>query len=307
MKKTYSDADLKSELEIVRNLLDKKNLENLETKEELESVVKELAVQITKKEEKVLKLAEVNKDLAHQIEIKEKKTAELEVVIQELEFFSYSVSHDLRSPLRAINGFSRIILEEYGHDFEEELKFYFDEILSNSEKMGELIDSILEFSRIAKHKLSYRSIDTNSTVNSIIRELRNLEPDRDFEIKIKDLPGVSGDKNMIRQAFFNLLQNAFKYTGKKEIAVIEVGSYLEEDNTVFYVRDNGAGFDEQYSNKLFGVFQRLHSSKDFEGTGVGLATVEKIITKHNGRVWAESKVNEGACFYISIPVNVDKE
>jgi PAS domain S-box-containing protein len=246
-------------------------------------------------------LVKANKMLLVQNEEKEKKAVELEAAIKELESFSYSVSHDLRAPLRAINGFTQIMVEDYLSQLDEEAKIILNEIIRNSHKMGELIDNLLSFSRIGKKPVTLSNINIKELINEVIAELKLEEPNRVFKITIKKLENINGDTNMLRQVFINLISNAFKYTGKKKEAEIEIGSYNEDNNIVYYVKDNGAGFDMRYYDKLFGVFQRLHSSNEFEGTGVGLAIIQKIITKHGGQVWADAKVNEGARFYISLP------
>lgn len=289
------------ELEVVQKLFAKLKKAKLSTDEELATVINELANQIEEKEKNVSELAAVNLELTRQIQLKEKSMAELEYANKELESFSYSVSHDLRTPLRAINGFTKIISEDFKEEFSEESMFYFEEILYNTERMGELIDNLLEFSRIAKKTVNLEEVLPSSFLPTILKELSQLEPERDVQFDIKEMLPVKGDKYMLKQAFYNLIQNAHKYTGKKEKAIIEIGSYMENENVIYYFKDNGAGFDETYSNKLFGTFQRLHSDEEFEGTGVGLAIVHKIITKHRGKIWAKSKINDGACFYISIP------
>ena len=233
----------------------------------------------------------------------EKNIAELEALNHELESFSYSVSHDLRAPIRAIDGFARILEEEYAEQLGEEGKRLFGVIRSNTHKMGQLIDDLLAFSRLGRKPLEKYKIDMNSLVNTIIEEQKYTERDRKVNIKIGELGTVYGDNSMIKQVLYNLISNAIKFTGKKEAAQIEIGSYKENNEIVFYIKDNGVGFDMQYSHKLFGVFQRLHNEEEFEGTGVGLAIVQKVINRHGGRVWAEGKVNEGATFYFSLPID----
>ena len=277
-----------------------------ENKEDLAAALllasKELAHQNKDKERRTAELVLINQELAYQIEEKEKRTAELEAAIKELESFSYSVSHDLRAPLRAINGFTQVLVEDYGGQLDEEANAILDEIIANSKKMGLLIDNLLEFSRIGKQLTTLAEVDMQQLVASVIGELKQLEPDRNLTITVENLPKVKGDRYMLKQVFINLISNAFKYTGKKHEAIIQIGAYPEDNYQTYYVKDNGAGFDMRYYDKLFGVFQRLHSSNEFEGNGVGLAIIQKIISKHNGKVWAEGKVNEGACFYVSLPL-----
>ena len=293
-------------LELSEEALDAKNTEKNEIAIKLAKAVKELSFQIAEKEKRADELLKVNQELAYQIHEREKRTLELEEVNKELESFSYSVSHDLRAPLRAISGFSEVLAEDYIDQLDDEAKILFSEITRNAKKMGELIDNLLEFSRLSRQDVFRKSIDMNEIVRNNVTELRNLEPKRNIDLQIEELPAVEGDKNMLKQLFFNLMSNAFKYTGKKDKAFIEIGSYSREGNQVFFVKDNGAGFDPRYYNKLFGVFQRLHSSMEFEGTGVGLAIVQKIATKHGGEVWAEGKMGEGACFFVSLPLIIKK-
>lgn len=293
-------------LELSEKALDAKNEEKNEIAIKLAKAVKELSFQIEEKEKRAEELIKVNEELAYQILEKEKRTVELEEVNKELEAFSYSVSHDLRAPLRAISGFSEVLAKDYISQLDEEAKIFFSEIIRNARKMGELIDNLLEFSRLSKQDIFRDTINMNEIVESIVAELKKLEPKRNIDLSLQELPKIEGDKNMLKQLFFNIISNAFKYTGRKEIAIIEIGSYSRNREQVFYVKDNGAGFDPRYYNKLFGVFQRLHSGIEFEGTGVGLAIVQKIATKHGGEVWAEGKVGEGACFYVSLQIKIKK-
>ncbi len=275
---------------------------------------KELAFQITEKEKRAEELFVVNEGLTKaenviaelNIGLEKKiveRTAQLEAANKELESFSYSVSHDLRAPLRAINGITQILLEDYREKLDEEAGSLLTEIISNSKRMGELIDNLLEFSHVAKLAVSVVTVDMNELVASVVQEQKQQLPERKIFVVVKELDKISGDKNMLKQVFINLVSNAIKYTGKKDEANIEIGSYQKGTECIYYIKDNGAGFDMNYYDKLFGVFQRLHSSNEFEGTGVGLAIIQRIITKHGGRVWAEGKVNEGACFYISLPIS----
>lgn len=295
------DEELSSALILSEEALNEKNIEKDIIALKLAIAVKKLSVEIEKKEKNVIELAQVNKELAFQIQEKEKKAQELEAANKELESFSYSVSHDLRAPLRAIAGFSQVLTEDFGEELGEEAKIYFSEITRNVKKMGDLIDNLLDFSRLSKQNLFRVPVNVQEMVQDIIVEQKELLPKKETRIEIKELPAIKGDKNMLKQLFFNIISNAFKYTGKRENAVIEIGSYPEGANHVYYIKDNGAGFDPRYYDKLFGVFQRLHSSNEFEGTGVGLAIVQKIVSKHDGGVWADGKVGEGACFYVSLP------
>ena len=296
----YGDKTMTA-LELYEVALNTKNDEKNEIAIKLVEAVKELSLELAEKEKRAEEFIKINKELAFQIKEKEKRTLELEAANKELEAFSYSVSHDLRAPLRAISGFSEVLAQDYMEQLDGEARMLFSEITRNARKMGDLIDNLLEFSRLSRQDIFRNNIDMNNIVKNIIAELKSLEPARDINIQIGQLPVIEGDKNMLRQLFFNLISNAFKYTGKKENATIEIGNYSREGEQVFYIKDNGAGFDPRYYNKLFGVFQRLHSSMEFEGTGVGLAIVRKIATKHGGEVWADGKVGDGACFYVSLP------
>jgi len=224
----------------------------------------------------------------------------LEEVNRELESFSYSVSHDLRSPLRAIDGFTRMILDEKGAQFDAETRRKFGVVQENARKMGALIDDLLRLSRLGRAGLNRSRLDMAGLAREVLAELRTAEPDREFAAEIGDLPPAEGDRAMIRQLFYNLLANAVKFTRGKEGARIEVGSFDGAGERVYHVKDNGVGFDMKYYNKLFGVFQRLVSEREFEGTGVGLAIVHRIVQRHGGRVWAEGKTGEGAAFYFTL-------
>jgi light-regulated signal transduction histidine kinase (bacteriophytochrome) len=243
-------------------------------------------------------IAQLNAQLEQRIV---ERTVQLETANKELESFSYSVSHDLRAPLRAINGFTQVLVEDYSASLDAEGKDILDDIIRNSQRMGELIDNLLEFSRIGKQNISVATVSIKDMVDSVIADLKHAEPHRNIRVIVNKLENIKADRNMLKQVFINLISNAFKYSGKKAEALVEIGSFQANDYCTYYVKDNGAGFDMLYYDKLFGVFQRLHSNNEFEGTGVGLAIIHKIITKHGGSVWAEAKVNEGACFYFSLP------
>jgi PAS domain S-box-containing protein len=228
------------------------------------------------------------------------RTAQLEAANKELEAFSYSVSHDLRAPLRAVDGFSQAVVEDYGPLLPEEGREFLATIRGETQRMGELIDDLLTFSRLSRASLERLPIDMEALVRSIVHELVGDSPSRKIEVCIGSLPVCDGDRSLVRQVWFNLLSNAVKYTGRKDYARIEVGNRCEGGETVYFVKDNGAGFDMRYVGKLFGVFQRLHRSDEYEGTGVGLAIVQRIVHRHGGRVWAEGAINEGATFYFSM-------
>jgi signal transduction histidine kinase len=229
------------------------------------------------------------------------RTAELQSANKELEAFSYSVSHDLRTPLRAIDGFSKILLEDYPDRLDREGKRVLNVIRDNTDRMGELIDDILTLSRLGRKEMKKKDINMEKLTKDVFEELKGLTPERKLRMKINALPSAYGDDSLIREVLLNLLSNAIKFSKDQEVSVIEVGGKLQDNENVYYVKDNGVGFDMQYVDKLFGVFQRLHSQEEFKGTGVGLAIVQRIIHRHRGRVWAEGKVNKGATFYFTLP------
>jgi PAS domain S-box-containing protein len=228
------------------------------------------------------------------------RTDELQIANKELESFSYSVSHDLRAPLRSIHGYMNIFAEEYSANLDQEGKRLIDVILKNSQKMGQLIDDLLAFSQLGRKELQKGKVGMHDMVSNIWEDLKRAEGNRSIAFKLNDLPVALADHVTIRQVWTNLISNALKYSRGKEQAIIEVGAEDKSDETIYFVRDNGAGFDMKYYDKLFGVFQRLHSYHEFEGTGVGLAIVHRIVSKHGGKIWAEAKLNEGAAFYFSL-------
>jgi signal transduction histidine kinase len=252
-----------------------------------------------KAEEEILRL---NEELEQRIR---ERTTELEFANRELESFSYSVSHDLKAPIRAIQGFSRMLVGEHAAQLNTEGVRLLNVITSNTKFMAALIDDLLALSRLGRQEIRKASINLTAMARQIFEQLQSQEPERDLQFIIKDLPPSHGDPSLIKQVMVNLLTNAAKYTKPKKTAVIEVGGKDEEKENIYYVQDNGIGFDERYADKLFGVFQRLHSSEEYEGTGVGLAIVERIIERHGGRVWAAGKVDEGATFYFTLPKNGD--
>jgi light-regulated signal transduction histidine kinase (bacteriophytochrome)/CheY-like chemotaxis protein len=229
------------------------------------------------------------------------RTVELESANKELEAFSYSVSHDLRAPLRHIEGFIEILVTTKAHALDNEARRYLDTITESARQMGRLIDDLLAFSRTSRAELRKTRVPFNALVESAIQELRREFGHRKIEWKIAALPDVEGDPSLLRQVMLNLLSNALKYTRKRKIARIEVNSKTANDEIVLSVHDNGVGFDMRYVHKLFGVFQRLHRAADFEGTGIGLANVRRIIQRHGGRVWAVGKQDQGATFFIALP------
>lgn len=236
--------------------------------------------------------------VARDITERRKAEEQLQAVNKELEAFSYSVSHDLRAPLRAINGFAKILKEDYTSVLDQDAMSYLNMIQDNSKKMGSLIDDLLEFSRLGRINVATSEINMTSLVNEIIQE--QVYPDKVKFIIQKLLP-ANGAQTLVKQIWHNLISNATKYSRNKPEVKIEIGSYKKDHLVVYFIKDNGVGFDMRYYNKLFGVFQRLHSYEEFEGTGIGLAIVQRIVNHHRGTVWAESKLNEGSTFYFSLP------
>jgi len=214
---------------------------------------------------------------------------------KELEAFTYSVSHDLRAPLRSIRGFAEVLKNEYGAKLDDEGNRLLGIVMKNASRMGQLIDDLLDFSRLGRKKLSYSRIQSNTMVTDVIKDLTQDDKDQ-VSWNIKQLEDMRADANMMRLVWTNLISNALKYSRGNGVRNIEIGSYPEDGSTVYYVKDNGVGFDMKYSDKLFKVFQRLHNNTEFEGTGVGLALVHRIIAKHNGKIWAKSKPRDGATF-----------
>ena len=239
----------------------------------------------------------LNKELATNLK-------QLEFANKELESFSFSVSHDLRAPLRAIHGYTNILAEDFSENLNAEAKGHLGEIIKNAQKMSHLIDDLLTFSHLGKNEIVRNQINTERILKNIIEDFCNQYSVKKTVFKVGNLLPATGDSSMLEQVWVNLISNAYKYSGKNESPSIEIGSTQNDHEITYYVKDNGVGFDMQYYNKLFGIFQRLHGESEFEGTGVGLAIVERIVTRHGGRVWANAKVNEGATFCFTIPLNL---
>ena len=230
----------------------------------------------------------------------EERTAELEAANKELESFSYSVSHDLQAPLRAIDGYARMILRDHTDQFDEDTKQKFGTIRRSSQMMGQLINDLLAFSRLGRQEIMPSKLDMGGLLNDAWKELQMIHPERKMILDAQEMPQAFGDRTLIKQVLLNLLSNAIKFTKYRECAKIEAGGCADGKQLVYYIIDNGVGFDMTYHDKMFGVFQRLHSSDEFEGTGVGLAIVQRIIHRHGGRVWAEGRPDRGASFYFSL-------
>ncbi|MBU4234310.1 MAG: DUF3365 domain-containing protein [Desulfobacterales bacterium] len=261
-------------------------------------LVLELGIDVTEKKKAEEEVLQLNEELEQRVK---RRTAQLEAANQELESFSYSVSHDLRAPLRAIDGFSRILLKDHADRLDAEGRRLLDIIRANTQNMGQLIDDLLAFSRLGRREVKVTDLDMETLVRNVVGELQNTLGDRTVEWDLKPLPATQADRALMQQVWVNLLGNALKFTRLKEAASIEVGCRPAEDEDIYYVKDNGVGFAKQFAHKLFGVFQRLHRYEEFEGTGVGLALVQRIVQRHGGRVWAEGQVNGGACFSFSLP------
>ncbi|MBL6445513.1 PAS domain-containing protein [Fulvivirga sp. 29W222] len=240
--------------------------------------------------------------LASNITERKKNDDEIQTLNKELESFSYSVAHDLRAPLRIIDGYSNILIEDCFDDLSNEGQRLLYIISSNAKKMGQLIDDLLNFSKLGRLPVTKSVINTAKLIRSVLDEQLGGVNRSNIEINLGTLEDLYCDDILMRHVFTNLISNALKYTGKKELAVIEIGSSRTDKSVIYWVKDNGAGFDIQYADKLFGVFQRLHKESDFEGTGVGLAIVHRIISKHDGKIWAEAEIDKGATFYFSLPL-----
>lgn len=267
-----------------------------------ERELRELNLHLEKKvKERTEQLAQANHELVAVNDDLVERERSLENANHQLEAFAYSVSHDLRAPLRHASSFASILLEDHGSEMGDDARALMERILNGCRRMDELIAGILEFSRVTRQSLSRIPLDTTSLVKECLEELKDDLTGRQVELAISDLPESMADPLLLRQVWSNLLGNALKYTRKKETARIEAGSFEESGERVFYVKDNGAGFDSSHAEKLFGVFQRLHTQSEFEGTGVGLAIVANIIQRHGGRIWAKARPDEGATFFFTLP------
>lgn len=268
-------------------------MDNKGQAEELSIANKKLSFQKQEKKKTAVELINSNKEV-DELEKRVKERTE------DLESFSYSVSHDLRTPLRAINGYANMLEEDYSSVLDAEGKRFLGEVRSNAKKMGALIDDLLTFSRLGRKGISKSLVDMNKLFESVLSEI-NQSTTHHAEIKFNNLLPAVVDYNLFQQVFTNLLANAIKYSSKKEKPLIEIKSERKNGELIYSFSDNGVGFDMQYVHKLYGVFQRLHSNEEFSGTGVGLSIVQRIIHKHDGKVWAEGKEGQGATFYFSLP------
>ena len=248
-----------------------------------------------------VKNVELDRSLKQRTTELETVNKELGAVNRELEAFSASVSHDLRGPLRAIDGFSNILLEDHSAELSDEGQQLLSMTISAAREMNKLIDDLLSLARLGRHSLVKEKVDTVSLVHHVIEELRSEAVGREVELNIGELPDCFGDRALLKQVYTNLISNALKFTRKRERAVIQIGCDRLGGEKVYFVRDNGAGFDMQKAERLFGDFQRFHSQQEFEGTGIGLSIVRRIIERHGGRVWAEAEVDRGVTFYFVLP------
>ncbi len=274
-------------------------IENRATAQELSN--RELAHEISERLEAEKRINELNAMLEARVL---ERTAQLEVTNQELEAFCYSVSHDLRSPLRAIDGFSQALEEELPEEISPDAQHYFNRIRSATHRMGQLIEDLLNLSRVSRGTLESQPVNLSDIANEVVTSLVAANPGRKIEVSIWHTMSGNGDARLLRIVLENLLGNAWKFTSKAEQARIEMGTMRDVDRTVFYIRDNGAGFDMTYADKLFGTFQRLHGTNEFPGTGIGLATVQRIVHRHGGRIWADAAPEKGAAFFFTLAPDI---
>ncbi len=332
LKKNEEKADRAAELSVANKKLAFQNEEKDKRAAELAVANKELAFQNEEKDKRAAELAVANKELAFQNEEKDKRAAELaaankELVIKkerikelndqlensvkertaqlehankELEAVSYSISHDLKAPLRHITGYNSLLEKKYKDLLPAEGRQYIDNISSATKNMAELIDGLLQFSKINRIEMKKDLLNMNQIVDMLTWPIKEGDIDNRIEFSIEALPLAYGDLEMMTSVWSNLIENAIKFTKNKNLVKIIIGAEENENTIIYYIKDNGAGFDMNYASKIFTMFQRLHSQKDFEGTGIGLATVQRLITRHGGKIWAESKVGEGASFYFSL-------
>ena len=272
----------------------------LKESKETEEKDKRAAMLIIANKELAFQKEKIN-ELNNQLEFRvTERTAQLESANRELEALSYSISHDLKAPLRHITGYVSLLVMKCKDLLPEESRHYLDKITFSAGNMGELIEGLLQFSRTDRIDMNQRLLNMNDIVDTLIQPIREQDQEGRIEFNIDPMSLAFGDLNMIKSVWSNLIENAVKFTKKKDLTKISIGAEENENYIIYYIKDNGAGFDMNYASKLFTVFQRLHSRQDYEGTGIGLATVQRIITRHGGKIWAESKVGEGATFYFSL-------
>jgi light-regulated signal transduction histidine kinase (bacteriophytochrome) len=277
--------------------------ERLTSERELRRRRQQLEAEIAERKRAEQETRRLNEELEQRVL---ERTAQLEAAVKELEDVSYTVSHNLRAPLRHIDGFLELLQKRTAATLDEQSRHYMATISDSARHMGLLIDGLLAFLRLERCELSHLPVDLNALVQEVIRDFEPETQGRTINWHIAPLPIVSGDRAMLHQVLVNLLSNALKFTRGCAPADIEVGFQTGEKETIIFVRDNGVGFDMAYADKLFGVFQRLHHADEFEGTGIGLANVRRIIRRHGGRTWAEGKINQGATFFFSLPHTIQE-
>ena len=297
---TGEKADRAAELLIANKELRFQNSEKADRAAELEIADKELAFQIREKADRAAELLIANKELRFQSSEKEKRAAELIIADKELESLSYSISHDLKAPLRRIKDYGVLLAKKYLDLLPVEGRRYLENISSATKNMGELIDGLLQFFKTGRIVMKQSVLNMNDIVNAYIQPIKEADVEHRIVFDIDSMPLAYGDLEMIKSVWSNLIENAVKYTRKNELAEITIGAEQTGNETIYRIKDNGAGFDMNEASKLFTLFQRLHSREDYEGTGIGLSMVQKVITRHGGRIWAESKVGEGATFYFTL-------
>ena len=282
----------------LRTALDEMELKVTERTSALLIANEELLTEIEERKQTEAQLEEYRRDLEEQVT---ERTAELMDVNKELEAFSYSVSHDLRAPLRQMAGFITLLQKQIADYPNIKVRQYIASILAASRKMDVLINDLLAFSQIGRTEIQKKKVSLDELVRGVMREIRDEFKERNIIWEVDELPAIIGDRGLLRQVIVNLISNAVKFTSTRSQAEIKIGCKDEDDKYTFFISDNGVGFDMKYADRLFGVFQRLHTQDDFEGTGIGLANVQRIIARHGGRVWAEGAVGQGATFYFTLP------
>ena len=266
-----------------------------------ETVIDGLLQDITERKSAEAQIQQLNQTLEHRVT---ERTAQLEAINKELETFAYSISHDLRTPIRQVYSFTDLLQKSFKSiNLSEEINSYLEMIIKLTKRASKMIDDLMEFSSTGRLEMFYTTIDMNSLVEEIKQQIVSQTENRKIIWEIEPLPSVNGDRTLLRLVWQNLIENAIKYTSYKNIAEINIGSNINSSEITFFIKDNGVGFDMRYVDRIFGIFQRLHSSQEFEGTGIGLANVQRIVHRHRGRIWTQSAVNQGTTIYFSLPIN----